>query len=142
MDRQWLERPINFRNMSFPASSRSVGKGAVECLRSSACSQPPYCMVFPNHEIKQNKTEVCQGVLTAVNTAMELKPSASILYTLALTRRHFFIHSCQHLQSRVKEEALMKKRMEKQEKGKQMEVEYIQCLVQCLMHSRPSIIIC
>ena len=33
----------------------------------------------------QNKTEVCQVVLTAVNILNELKPSASILYRLALT---------------------------------------------------------
>ena len=33
----------------------------------------------------QNKTEVWQVVLTAVNIVNELKPSASILYRLALT---------------------------------------------------------
>lgn len=142
MDEQCLERTTNFRNMSFPASIWGIWKAAVEYLCLSARAQPPYCMVFQNHKIKQNKTEVCQGVLTAVNTATELKPSASILYTLALTSKAFFIHSCQHLQSRMKEEALMRKRMEQQEKGKQMEAEYIQCLVQCLMHSRPSIVIC
>lgn len=35
----------------------------------------------------QNKTEVCQVVLTAVNSLNELKPSASILRRIALTSK-------------------------------------------------------
>ena len=55
----------------------------------------------------QNKTEVWQVVLTAVNIVNELKPSASILYRLALTSNQLFCffltHTCQHSQRRTKE---------------------------------------
>lgn len=63
-------------------------------------------------QTKQNKTEVCQVVLTAVNILNGLKSLASILLRLALTSKGFFTHSCQHLHRKMKEEALMRKKNE------------------------------